>query len=1448
MVDVGAECRVTLAQIQQAIETFPQHMVQHQRRQLLLDRAAQLQRYLLKRGARGAAAGDARPPPPPPADSAAPVAVDVTGKFARQKWVPVAESVEKPDASVPTTSAIPVVAPLSLSGAGTVATAAMRWKNKAQRGQRRPPEPPPVLEEDGAPPIYRESLEQLDELRDFRRSLEDRMAAYGLEHDGRPPDELPEEDGPVLEELDGDESSDGSIREFLSARKEAAMRIQRTYRGRAARRRLSQARLSQPAAPADDLVVEDLDTVQLSDEEAAAAGNEEPKEEEEEEAEEYDSTTTDSPSSSPTVPPQPKRPVGRWAGGAVGTGAAEPLTRFQRPKGKLKWVASVWAAFERCAKMLENSQAIKASTSVPDEEKRAEFLFIFRTLLPPMTIYFGSYFKRDRAEVEDEEKRRILSLATRLLRGVHGLCHPPPGAECEVTEEDTGAADVCLHQMLENGLRSARPLSAGHNSAIERDARRGAARLREAPPEPPTSYARVVQQLLQASAHVQPALGADEGGGKGEVDSDEEAAMAADRLASAASVSGGEGLDQVWKGGSGGWAPVDVASSPEPDPPAPATPFVGLTLDLNSPELGSPSSPDSGNDEPRKRRVNVGEGGSTPKEVRVFIPSSSDEEAAEPGADGSWDNVSHAWEILAGGCALDASGHVLGTETLRGSGDLVGLYFGGGSSEWACRSFEEEMRELYEAGGCAFEVLSCSTNLMETEVTFLERNAELPWRSLPYGDPRPVALAKLLGIEGSAGPVLVFINQDGECLSTEGCAEVRALLHDWRVQEAVLEGEAGLRAASIDVATDDAGQDDQLPLPIPEEPRPTEWHERGEGALFGAFFAFRRGLQLGGGDEVDADAAAASGAGTGAAGGKRLAAGMAAAESALPPGLLARLPCTMGSWTAATRTVAAGEDDDLGAEGGRALLLQHTRTGMQLAVWEDSPGFYFRLDSTGEALCLGPQCSVPTPVDQLRESGGAGAPLLSDYDVFTPTLPSVEEFAAECGEGGTLDPPCGSWTWGEELHIPNDSTPWVLSAAEDGSLLLADHGHQGGGALFLAPDGGVAFGSETATALVRASPALPMMGWTQRRLSVLLDRARELAECPDGFGAFGSAHAVTQGLTLDPSQQGLLEFVSALAASPETAVDALEMLPARCGRWALAEIESEEGSARLAFVHDSGARLVLAEQGGVHYRYAGTTHWERWFSDAGWQVRVAPCPSRQAVLLNPRSLSQDQSGSAGRRPMPEEDELAPAQFAAQSSATPVLPAAGRLLWGEEAAGAGWGLLLEEGGMTISHVGGWLRAWMFGQRCAPPAAQFAAADPQPSRLCQRFVAAVAAGWWRGDGGQRGRLDRPQHYTRRRAACGGARLHVLALRRCSLCRCRLERRCRRARRVDHSAAVRLGHAGVLARIGGEGRASRVRPRVLLQQRRWRPHRSLEQRRRTGSNWHAVVRTQRGGRRRS
>eukprot|EP01044_Picomonas_judraskeda_P040887 COSAG03_NODE_20302_length_321_cov_0.932432_1_plen_97_part_10 len=88
-------------------------------------------------------------------------------------------------------------------------------------------------------------------------------------------------------------------------------------------------------------------------------------------------------------------------------------------------------------------------------------------------------------------------------------------------------------------------------------------------------------------------------------------------------------------------------------------------------------------------------------------------------------------------------------------------------------------------------------------------------------------------------------------------------------------------------------------------------------------------------------------------------------------------------------------------EGGRVLLLSHGRTGTQLAVWEDAAGFFFRCASdTSAAMCLGPHCSVPTAVDKLREGGGdggpAGAHMLSEYDVFIPTLPDAQEFFSLC--------------------------------------------------------------------------------------------------------------------------------------------------------------------------------------------------------------------------------------------------------------------------------------------------------------------------------------------------------------------------------------------------------------------------------------------------------------------
>jgi hypothetical protein len=220
------------------------------------------------------------------------------------------------------------------------------------------------------------------------------------------------------------------------------------------------------------------------------------------------------------------------------------------------------------------------------------------------------------------------------------------------------------------------------------------------------------------------------------------------------------------------------------------------------------------------------------------------------------------------------------------------------------------MRELYEAGGCDFEVLSCSANLMETEQAFLERQQDLPWRTLPYGDPRPLTLAKLFGIEDADGPVLVFIDQDGEILSKDGVAEVRALLHDWRVQVAVLEGEAGLRAAGITVEGSEGVADESEAVATL---RPTTWHERGEGVVFGAYFAFRRGQQLG----LEKQFASDGGGDVASENRDRLAKGMETAESALPPLLLDELPCTVGGWTIATRRLggaAADSSEDADAD------------------------------------------------------------------------------------------------------------------------------------------------------------------------------------------------------------------------------------------------------------------------------------------------------------------------------------------------------------------------------------------------------------------------------------------------------------------------------------------------------------------------------------------------------
>eukprot|EP01046_Picozoa_sp_COSAG06_P054178 COSAG06_NODE_9567_length_1869_cov_1.588701_1_plen_391_part_10 len=391
MDELAQEYRETLSQIKQAIQSFPSHLAAEKpsRQALLLDRAARLKQVL--------GVGGDRPPaywPSAAQQQAPPVAVEVKRAFAQQEWVPVAKRIDAAHASrLPTSEAVPVVTPISFAGAGMAAAAAVHWRQQAKREQQRqPPSDAPRSEpQPAAPapaqqvlPLYRESLEQLSDLHGFRRSLEDRLEAYGLEraatHAGSSPsreahiEEL-EQPQPVEEPEEGSETSNGSIREFLEQRRQAATRIQRTYRGGAARRSLSRTRPDAGTAHSEDrfardpddgsaaVVVEDLDDVRIDDDHVGAPSSSLPPPEPHRYDDASDSNggddsneeSSESSASGSAPPARPKRPVGRWAGGAVGTGAPAALTRLQRPAGKIQWVASIWRSLERCVALLDNS-------------------------------------------------------------------------------------------------------------------------------------------------------------------------------------------------------------------------------------------------------------------------------------------------------------------------------------------------------------------------------------------------------------------------------------------------------------------------------------------------------------------------------------------------------------------------------------------------------------------------------------------------------------------------------------------------------------------------------------------------------------------------------------------------------------------------------------------------------------------------------------------------------------------------------------------------------------------------------------------------------------------------------------------------------------------------------------------------------------------------------------
>jgi hypothetical protein len=700
------------------------------------------------------------------------------------------------------------------------------------------------------------------------------------------------------------------------------------------------------------------------------------------------------------------------------------------------------------------------------------------------------------------------------------------------------------------------------------------------------------------------------GGLAAEQEADDEVEMDTDYDSPTGRMSSESQMNMVWKGSGGSWAPVGSGGPPESDDSAAeqAMELGELTLELESsadsstPSVTPPRTAESG-----QRRVNVGEEGSTPKEVREYVQvTAADSLEAQDVASMS------AWELLsmAPGSMIAPDGMVEPVETLRGGGGPhpVALYFGG-AHDWGCHAFEEELRELYTDGGCEYEVLYCGLDPQEDEQSFEEHRLEMPWRVLPHADGRAADLAQRFGVTWGEVPVLMLMDEDGECADKDGVARVRAGSAGHRASQALAEGEAALAGAS-EAAAAAAASDD-----------PTgSAEEAAARAAFAAHLAFERGLR----DAPDH---------------VQLLAGAAIARKKLPRPLEQALPCLSAGWHLNTLTPrSSGDQADTSPPmaAGQPLLLAHAETGVHVCIWEDSPGFFFRSTATSddeeeeeeEEWCISPQYGEILPLAEL-------AGLLTG-DRPPPMVASVHFPRAGGGGGGgggggagaqagggagMLEP--GVHSWGAQLQLSCGAAPWVVRSDIDGGLLLTDLNWQGG-ALFLAPDGGIAFANASSSVVARRSPRLGGCPWTQGRVAALLARAQTLSEPPLAnvpWACFGAQQCLREGLELVPSHPALSEALGSLQLQPDTRVRSLQTaeLPVRLGRWCVAERPSpgDDGRVQLLLSHPRGLQLALGPVGGIAARLqAGAkVAWERSISDLGWQDRGIPAAAAAGGLV-----------------------------------------------------------------------------------------------------------------------------------------------------------------------------------------------------------------------------------------
>ncbi len=102
---------------------------------------------------------------------------------------------------------------------------------------------------------------------------------------------------------------------------------------------------------------------------------------------------------------------------------------------------------------------------------------------------------------------------------------------------------------------------------------------------------------------------------------------------------------------------------------------------------------------------------------------------------------------------------------------VIAVYF---SAHWCppCRGFTPVLAEFYTEAQAAhkddFEVIFCTSD--QNDEAFLEYFAGMPWKAIPFGDPKIAELKKTFQVSGI--PTLVICKADGTVVTKNGRADV----------------------------------------------------------------------------------------------------------------------------------------------------------------------------------------------------------------------------------------------------------------------------------------------------------------------------------------------------------------------------------------------------------------------------------------------------------------------------------------------------------------------------------------------------------------------------------------------------------------------------------------------------------------------------------------------------